>query len=130
MEQEGVMMQEGQVAQQYPQAPPAAPAPQPPQPSSWSLSWESDKQVKVAKIGLILMIVGVIITRVIFPFAGFNLPSELINVLNIAGIVLLYIGMLLLILPLLMIAMYDKELHHHVRVAIVVAVGLILAFGF
>lgn len=117
-------MQEGQVAQQYPPAPPAA------KPSSWSLSWESGKQIKTAKIGLILMVVGVILSRVIFSAAAFNLPNELISVVNIAGIVLLFVGMLLLLLPLLMIAMHDKELHHHVRVAIVIAVGLIIAFGF
>jgi hypothetical protein len=121
------MMQEGQVAQQYPQAPPAAPAPQP---SSWSLSWESGKQMKTAKIGLILMIVGVILSRVIFSATAFNLPNELVNIVNIVGIVLFLVGLLLLVLPLLMIAMHDKELHHNVRVAIVIAVGLIIAFGF
>lgn len=120
-------MQEGQPAQQYPQTPPAAPAQQP---SSWSMSWESGKQMKIAKIGLILMIIGVILSRVIFSATAFDLPTILINIVNITGIVLLFVGMLLLVLPLLMIAMHDTELHHNVRVAIVIAVGLIIAFGF
>ena len=97
------------------------------------LVWERAKFIKFAQYGLIILVIGIVITRMITILNSFDYgrADEALDVvfklIQIMGIIVFYIGVLLFLLSLFSIAIHDEELHIYLRVALIIAIGLIVS---
>jgi hypothetical protein len=97
------------------------------------LEWDKEKFVKLAQNGLITLIIALLIIRVISILSSFDygdLKTDFDIIYKLIGIgasVLFYIGVLYFLLSLFTIAIYDKDLHIYLRVALIIALGLIIS---
>lgn len=102
---------------------------------SINLDKKSKKYAEMAQIGIIILIVGIIITLGMRGFGpreradGFSDQGELkdwaVDIVFL-GAIIFYIGVLLLSLGLLTIALFGNKIHIYMRVGLLIATGLIL----
>ena len=97
------------------------------------LVWEREKFIRLAQYGLIILIIGIVITRVISIVNSFDFGDadealdDLFKFIQIIGIIVFYIGVLMFLLSLFSIAINDEDLHIYLRVALIIAIGLIVS---
>lgn len=97
------------------------------------LVWEREKFIRSAQYGLVILIVGIVITRVIiivnsYDFGGADESlDDVFKFIQIIGIIVFYIGVLFFLLSLFSIAIHDEDLHIYLRVALIIAIGLIVS---
>ena len=97
------------------------------------LVWEREKFIKFAQYGLIILTIGIVITRVISIINSFDYGDNdetldiVFKLIQIIGIIVFYIGVLLFLLSLFSIAIHDENLHIYLRVALIIAIGLIIS---
>jgi hypothetical protein len=96
------------------------------------LEWERKKFIKMAQKGLILLIFGIVASRIIIILASFNYYGAaeafdvLYKVLSMGAIIIFYLGALFFLLAIFTLAIRDEELHIYLRVAMIIAMGLII----
>ena len=97
------------------------------------LEWEKKKFIKMAQKGLIFLIVGIVAMRIIIILASmdYNGARELFDViykvLSMGAVIIFYLGALFFLLALFTLAIRDEELHIYIRVALIIAIGLIIS---
>ena len=98
------------------------------------LSWDRKKFIKFAQIGLILFILGLLILNIVSISSSFNFGNlvdeinDLFRVIRIIAVTMYYVGGLLFILSMFTLAIYDEDMHIYLRVALIIAIGLIISY--
>ena len=97
------------------------------------LEWNRKKFVRLAQIGFIMLILGLLLSSIIsvlFSFDYGEFYNEVHNglrVFKIISISLFLFGVLFFILSMFTIALNDEDMHIYLRVALIISIGLIIA---
>ena len=86
------------------------------------------KNVEKVKQGFIILVIGAILVRTIpFLFQMFNLRGYFIySMASVVGVVVLFLGILILLIAFYENIMYNKDLHNHVRIGMFIIIFILL----
>ena len=97
------------------------------------LEWDRKKFVRLAQIGLIILILGILFSSIITVLNSFNYGefnddvANGLRIIKIVSISLFLFGVLFFILSMFTIALNDEDMHIYLRVALIISIGLIIA---
>ena len=78
----------------------------------------------LAQIGIIIIIIGIIIVICI---RAIEISGDAARAAYYGGQILFYIGLLLLVLSMFTIALFARNLHVYMRVALLITIGLLFS---
>jgi hypothetical protein len=94
---------------------------------------KSKKYIRYAKFGIVIIIVGLLISLIVLPLSAGTegywntiLLSQEEFILIFIGVMVSLVGVMTLSLALLSLALYSKNIHIYIRASLILALGLIL----
>jgi len=78
----------------------------------------------LAQIGIIILMIGIII---VISVRALDLSGDTAKVTYYGGQIIFYIGLLFLVLSMFTIALFAKNLHIYIRVALLITIGLLFS---
>jgi len=92
--------------------------------TKYTLDETTRKYGILAQIGIIILVIGIIISMC---YRIFDLSGDTAKAVYYGGQVIFYIGLLFLVLSMFTIALFAKNLHVYIRVALLITIGLLFS---